>query len=80
MRFNNFAYSIRELSRHFLNTLAPEEDLVLCSWYTAEPEKGKITRGQTIKYAIAGGLLDNDIDDLIGLGILDEAKKISLVP
>ena len=30
LRFNNFAYSIRELSRHFLNTLATKEDVVLC--------------------------------------------------
>lgn len=75
LRFNNFAYSIRELSRHFLNTLAPKEDVVLCSWFTDESGKGKITRGQKIKYAIAGGLSDNDIDDLIGLDILDEAKK-----
>lgn len=75
LRFNNFAYSIRELSRHFLNTLAPEKDVVLCSWFTNESGKGKITRGQKIKYAIVGGLSDNDIDDLIGIDILEEAKK-----
>ena len=34
LRFNNFAYSIRELSRHILHRLAPDEKVLNCSWYS----------------------------------------------
>ena len=63
LRFNNFAYSIRELSRHFLDTLAPERDVVLCLWFLDESRKGMVTRRQKIKYAITGGLSDSEIDE-----------------
>ena len=75
LRFNNFAYSIRELSRHFLDTLAPERDVVLCLWFLEESGKGMVTRRQKIKYAITGGLSDNEIDDLIGLETLSKVTK-----
>lgn len=59
LRYNNFAYSIRELSRHFLYRLAPEENVKHCSWFKEETEDGKPTRTQRIKYAIQGGISDN---------------------
>lgn len=37
LRSNNFAYSIRELSRHILHRLAPSDDVQRCSWY--KPKK-----------------------------------------
>lgn len=33
LRFNNFAYAMRELSRHVLHRLAPSEGVLKCSWY-----------------------------------------------
>lgn len=58
LRYNNFAYSIRELSRHFLYRLAPELNIINCSWFKKETEDGKPTRTQRIKYAIHGGITD----------------------
>jgi hypothetical protein len=58
LRYNNFAYSIRELSRHFLHRLAPEDKIINCSWYKKETEDGRPTRSQRIKYAIQGGITD----------------------
>lgn len=58
LRYNNFAYSIRELSRHFLYSLSPEKKVKSCSWYTTITEDDKPTRAQRIKYAIQGGLSD----------------------
>jgi len=58
LRFNNFAYSIRELSRHFLHRLAPNENVQACTWYTKETENGLPTRAQRIKYAVQGGITD----------------------
>jgi hypothetical protein len=61
LRLNNFAYSIRELSRHFLETLAPDVKVYSCTWFIVETENGKPTRAQRIKYAIQGGIDDNKL-------------------
>lgn len=64
LRYNNFAYSIRELSRHFLHRLAPEENVIACDWFKVETENGKPTRTQRIKYAIQGGINDEILNEL----------------
>lgn len=71
LRYNNFAYSIRELSRHFLHRLAPEVNIKNCNWYKTETEDDKPTRSQRIRYAIQGGITNEllekwgfDIDEL----------------
>lgn len=61
LRYNNFAYSIRELSRHFLYNLAPELNIQNCSWYKKETDDGKPSRTQRIKYAIQGGIDDKTL-------------------
>jgi len=33
LRYHNFCYSIRELSRHFLHSLAPNVLVENCSWF-----------------------------------------------
>jgi hypothetical protein len=63
LRYNNFAYSIRELSRHFLHSLSPEKKVKSCSWYTTMTKDDKPTRGQRIKYAIQGGLSDELLNE-----------------
>lgn len=62
LRYNNFAYSIRELSRHFLYRLSPEDNVNKCDWFKIETENGKPTRTQRIKYAIQGGINDEILD------------------
>jgi hypothetical protein len=64
LRYNNFAYSIRELSRHFLYRLSPEDNVSKCDWFEVETENGKPTRSQRIKYAIQGGINDNILEEL----------------
>jgi len=71
LRYNNFSYSIRELSRHFLYRLAPDKEVKACKWYK-EQGKGGATRVQRIKYAIQGGITDEDLD---GLGY--DSKRIN---
>lgn len=63
LRLNNFAYSIRELSRHFLYTLSPEENIKNCTWFKIETEDGRPTRAQRIKYAIQGGITDEILEE-----------------
>lgn len=78
LRFNNFAYSIRELSRHILHRLAPSDDVQRCSWYKpTKNEKGVIviTRADRINYAIYGGF-DNNTLSAMGLnGYIVNARK-----
>lgn len=58
LRFNNFAYSIRELLRHFLHRLSPDESVKACSWFKEETANGLPSRTQRVKYAIQGGIDD----------------------
>lgn len=78
LRFNNFAYSIRELTRHILYCLAPSNDVQRCSWYKpTKNENGKvvITRADRINYAIYGGF-DNNALSAMGLkDDIDKARK-----
>ena len=76
LRLNNYAYSMRELSRHFLKTLAPDNDVLACSWYRNETGiKDEVSRGERIKYAIQGGL-DNTFvnNEIIEIEYLNELK------
>ncbi|AFL99286.1 hypothetical protein Desde_0842 [Desulfitobacterium dehalogenans ATCC 51507] len=62
LRYNNFAYSFRELTRHIFTRLAPDENVLLCKWYKNETDKPKgISRKQRVFYAIKGGLDDDFI-------------------
>lgn len=58
LRYNNFAYSIRELSRHILYSLSPEINIKNCLWYKTLTEDDRPIRAQRIKYAIQGGITD----------------------
>lgn len=77
LRFNNFAFSMRELSRHILHSLSPDQDVLDSSWYKNETSKPNgISRGQRIKYAIQGGLEDSFINsELIKITKINAIKK-----
>ena len=79
LRFNNFAYSLRELTRHILARLAPDKNVLNTAWFVpATPEKPKqITRKQRMKYAIQGGLLDDYVIDTLGIDVDEIGKKVN---
>lgn len=59
LRLNNFAYALRELTRHLLHRLAPSDELQECDWFKPDStSKTGITRSHRIKFAIQGGLSD----------------------
>jgi hypothetical protein len=59
LRFSNFAYGIRELSTHVLESLSPDVEVKSCKWYDPVIKAPKqISRVQRIKYAIHGGIDD----------------------
>lgn len=70
LRLNNFAYAIRELSRHVLQRLAPDERVRACSWYIKDPAALlRVTRRQRTTYAIQGGLTDAYVADVLGIDV-----------
>ena len=76
LRFNNFACSIRELSRHILHRLAPDDEIQRCSWYKPtynEQNEITITRGDRVSYAIHGGFDNNQLGLM---GLLERTKTV----
>jgi hypothetical protein len=70
IRFNNFAYAIRELTRHVLARLAPDDEVLKSNWYKNETEiENGISRKQRIYYGIHGGLLPDYVRETLGLEI-----------
>ena len=75
LKINNFSSSVRELLRHILNSLAPDEEVTKCDWFQwQENERGKkiVTRKSRIKYAIQKNFPSkyitknfNELDDFI---------------
>lgn len=80
LRFNNFAYSMRELTRHFLKRLAPDEDIKTTPWYKPflkpDTKKEIITREQRIKFAIQGWFSDVFFQKALNFDYYDISKSL----
>lgn len=79
LRFNNFSYSIRELTRHILERLAPYKNVMDTTWFKPnDPKKPKqITRKQRMKYAIQAGLSDTYIEEELGIDVEEIGNKVT---
>ena len=79
LRFNNFAYSIRELTRHILARLAPDKNVINTTWYkpTDTERPDFITRKQRMRYAIQGGLSNEYVSSSLGIDVDEIGKKIN---
>jgi hypothetical protein len=76
LRFNNFAYSLRELLRHVLHRLSPDSEVSECGWFKPDPTSTTgFTRQQRVKYAIQGGLSDYYVTKKLGIEEIDDAIK-----
>lgn len=65
LRANNFAYAVREVASTVLHRLAPDEEVLKCSWYKNEMDKENgITRRQRAIYAIQGGFSNEYVEEL----------------
>lgn len=63
LRLNFFSTGMRILFEHLIDTLSPEDEVVRTSWFKAEREDGKPTRGQRVLFAIQGGLSETFVKD-----------------
>ncbi|PSV48306.1 hypothetical protein [Photobacterium indicum] len=76
LRFNNFAYSLRELLRHVLHRLSPDDEVSQCDWFKPDPTSStEYTRQQRLKYAIQGGLSDFYVTKKLEMEEIDEVIK-----
>lgn len=77
LRLNNYSYAMRELTRHILHRLSPDDKVVQCSWYKNETDKENgITRKQRAYYAVQGGLNDSYVENTLGLEVEDIHKDL----
>lgn len=84
LRFNNFAYCMREIIGIILDKYSEDDDIKQCSWFV-QPDDTDVTRVQRITYAICGGMtcdyvkehvLENvDEDEDEDENLLDETLK-----
>lgn len=67
LRFNNFAYSVRETVRHVLKRLAPDREVQRSQWYQNETESQKgVTRRQCAHFAAQRVLSDDYVKNSLG--------------
>lgn len=73
LRFNAFAFSLRELLRHVMDRLAPDASVKECRWFAQDPsiEDGRLTRFQRFKYAVQRGLDDAFVADVLNFSVID---------
>lgn len=78
LRLNNFAYSLRELSRHVLKRMAPDENVRETVWFKPENKDNpkKITRGQRMKYAIQRSLSDEFVEEVLDLDLSEVIQSL----
>lgn len=79
LRLNNFAFSLRELTRHFLERLAPDTEVRQAPWYKPHDLKkpGMITRTQRMQYAIHGWLLPEYVKSELGIDSEDITRELN---
>ena len=78
IRYNSFAFSLRELTRHVFARLAPDDRILKCSWYKNETQnKNAVTRKQRVLYAIKGGLSDDFINNELEIDLSPIAKELT---
>jgi hypothetical protein len=58
IRFNNFAFVIRELLTKVVDRLAPAKDVMKAKWYSKESEDYEVTRKQQLKFCAQGYFVD----------------------
>ena len=63
LRFNNFAFAIRELINHVLKRLAPNDRVMASPWFTKNKNNATVTRKQQAKYIAQKHIPDQLLDD-----------------
>jgi hypothetical protein len=76
LRANSFCYSLRELFRHVFDRMAPNVNILKCSWFKVETTTGSPSRRQKYIYTVQGGLTPKFVEEELGINVLDSWKQI----
>ena len=77
LRLNNFSTSFRELFRHILIGLAPDDNVTATSWFKPDAKNNEqITRSQRINYVIHGGLDPHYVESYLDVDVETERKSL----
>ncbi len=76
LRLNFFSTAMRMLFEHMMDSLAPRDKVVRCSWFKKEMEDGKATRAQRALYAIQGGFTSEFVNEHLGVDPAPLAKAL----
>lgn len=77
LRLNNFSASFRELFRHVLVELAPDQQVAACSWFVPDAQnKGRVTRAQKVNFVVHGGLDPTYVQDELGIDVIAERAAL----
>ena len=77
LRFNNFAYCMREIITLILARYSSDDDILKCCWYKNETNKEDgVTRAQRVKYSIQGGFNDLRVFEILELDEDDDKDFI----
>ncbi|CAM5461749.1 pPIWI-associating nuclease domain-containing protein [Eoetvoesiella caeni] len=73
LRLNNFSASFRELFRHVLAELAPDDQVIATSWFVPDATNGgRVTRAQKVNYVVHAGLDPTYVEAELGINVADE--------
>lgn len=78
MKYNSFGHKFREMMTKILHRLAPDKDVLACSWYVNEHDN-KPTRKQRLLYAIKSGLEDEFIESELEINLAIVSKRLGKV-
>jgi hypothetical protein len=77
LRLNNFSASFRELFRHILVELAPDDEVKATSWFEPDQKNaGKVTRAQKVSYVVHGGLDPAYVEDELVIDVTAERQAL----
>lgn len=77
LRLTNFSAGFRELVRHVLCHLAPDDEIKLCSWYTPEQNSSTgVTRAHRVSFFIHGGIAPEFAEEMLNIDVLGERKSL----
>lgn len=65
LRFNNFAFAVREAYKIEINQAAPDDKIRQCDWLSADKKRGgKLSRKEKFKYLIQGRISHNELREI----------------
>ncbi|MDY0969141.1 hypothetical protein [Sphingomonas sp. CFBP9021] len=76
LRLNLFATAIRILLDHFMDALAPREQVEACRWFEPVEGQERPVRIARLTYALIGGLTVKQVEEIAGIDVKPLIKEV----